>query len=113
MSANSGRVEVRYRGQWGTVCIAGWDMKDAEVVCRMLGYPGVKEYKTTNFRPVKGIVWLYNVGCTGGEMSIERWVSDEYNIVLFLFLCYGVNCFCSLFIITTGIRVSWLFSDVY
>jgi hypothetical protein len=45
-------------------------MKDAEVVCRMLGYPGVKQYKTTNFRRVKGIIWLDDVGCTGREISI-------------------------------------------
>ena len=32
--------------------------KDAEVVCRMLGYPGVQTYKTTNFTPVKGIIWM-------------------------------------------------------
>ena len=35
-----------------------WDTKDAEVVCRMLGYPGVQQHKTTNFSPVKGISWL-------------------------------------------------------
>jgi Ni,Fe-hydrogenase I small subunit len=74
MSVNSGRVEVRYHGQWGTVCRNGWDMKDAEVVCRMLSYHGVKEYITTNFRRVKGIIWLDNVRCTGREISIVyRW----------------------------------------
>ena len=36
----------------------------------MLGYPGVQTYKTTNFTPVKGIIWVRNVACSGTEKSI-------------------------------------------
>ena len=57
---------------WGTVCNSGWDKNDAEVVCRMLGYPGVQVVKHTNFSPVKGIVWLRYLACTGTEMSIAN-----------------------------------------
>lgn len=36
-SSRSGRVEVLHQGFWGTICASDFDMKAADVVCRMTG----------------------------------------------------------------------------
>ena len=57
-------MEVYYNGTWGAVCGNGWDIMDAEVVCRELGFPGAAaSHCCSHFGEGTGPVWLDNVGC--------------------------------------------------
>ncbi|KAA0720726.1 Deleted in malignant brain tumors 1 protein [Triplophysa tibetana] len=69
----SGRVEVLYNGQWGTVCDDGWDLTDAAVVCKHMGF-GTPKNATTGafFGQGVGPVWLDNVKCTGTESTLKN-----------------------------------------
>ncbi|XP_047627846.1 macrophage scavenger receptor types I and II isoform X3 [Phacochoerus africanus] len=39
---HEGRVEIFHDGQWGTVCDDRWELRGGLVICRSLGYQGVK-----------------------------------------------------------------------
>ena len=71
----TGRVEIFYKGQWGTVCDDSWDGNDARVVCRQLGYKytiqALQQSNRNNKFPVgSGQIWFDDVHCTGSEENI-------------------------------------------
>ena len=72
MSSNgTGRVEVLHNGEWGTVCDDNWNINNARVVCRQLGFRNA--LKALNGGQVlhgSGHIWLDNVICTGSELNL-------------------------------------------
>uniref|UniRef100_A0A8I3W7U7 Galectin 3 binding protein n=1 Tax=Callithrix jacchus TaxID=9483 RepID=A0A8I3W7U7_CALJA len=70
-TANEGRVEIFYRGQWGTVCDSLWDLTDASVVCRALGFENATQaLGRAAFGQGSGPIMLDEVQCTGTEPSL-------------------------------------------
>ena len=58
-------------GEWGTVCDDGWDISDADVACRELGYSYALSYQCcSSYGRGSGRIWLDNVDCSGREYSL-------------------------------------------
>ena len=77
-----GRVEVFYNGAWGTVCDDDFDIRDAHVICRMMGFPGALSVQGEGGRFSAGNesqqIVLDDLFCSGHEASIadcsfRRW----------------------------------------
>ena len=63
-----------YNGQWGTVCKGDWDINDARVVCRQLGFPEALEAISDDYytpETVSESIVLDNLRCTGEEEGIQ------------------------------------------
>lgn len=71
-------MEVLYNDEWGTVCDAGWDLKDAKVLCKNLGCgTPVAVKRGAFFGQGSGPVWLEDVSCSGNETSVTQCPSNE------------------------------------
>jgi deleted-in-malignant-brain-tumors protein 1 len=70
-SAMEGRVEVRYRNTWGTVCDDGFSDVDARVVCATLGYSDVGRALGNRYGSGRGRIWMDGVECSGTESSLK------------------------------------------
>ena len=70
---HEGRVEILHNGAWGTVCDVGWDLQDATVVCRQLGYgTAVGALGRAAYGEGSGPIWYGNVDCSGSEANLAQ-----------------------------------------
>ncbi|KAM3834270.1 scavenger receptor cysteine-rich domain-containing protein DMBT1 isoform 5-T5 [Vipera latastei] len=76
-----GRIEVFYSGSWGTICDDGWDMNDAQVVCRQLSCGEAVEALTkAAFGEGTGSIFLDELKCKGNESSLEECAHNPWGV---------------------------------
>lgn len=76
-----GRVEIYYGGQWGTVCDDRFGLRDANVVCRQLGFEKATEvHDKAKFGRGSGIIWMDGVECTGNEAELQNCPFNNWGI---------------------------------
>ncbi|XP_063297839.1 deleted in malignant brain tumors 1 protein-like [Pelobates fuscus] len=71
MSQCAGRVEIYYQNAWGTVCDDGWNIRNADIVCRQLNCgSAVSALSNAYFGPGSGRILLDDVICNGTEQYL-------------------------------------------
>eukprot|EP00117_Sycon_ciliatum_P037013 scpid48558/ scgid1506/ Neurotrypsin; Serine protease 12 len=79
---NFGCVQIYHSGSWGTICSWAWNQASATVLCRQLGYNGVKDFKVDKAKAMPmlvenvslidmGRVWVEHVDCVGTEEALR------------------------------------------
>jgi deleted-in-malignant-brain-tumors protein 1 len=79
-SSEAGRLEVCSNGIWGSVCGKGFDVTDAYVVCRELGF-GISEpivYTNSYFGDGNEAIIYSNLECGGYEGTISDCPKQSY-----------------------------------
>ena len=85
MNQSAGRVEVLYNNTWGTICDNTWDLNDARVVCRQLGFSrALRASRGAEFGQAdpRIPIWLDQIRCTGLEEGLDECPHGGYGIHL-------------------------------
>ncbi|XP_039623878.1 scavenger receptor cysteine-rich type 1 protein M130-like [Polypterus senegalus] len=78
-SSCSGRVELYYGQQWGTICDRYWDLQDASVFCNQIGCGYATEAPgQAKFGEGQGEIWRDNLQCEGNESDLTKCPALDY-----------------------------------
>ena len=94
-----GRVEICINRAWGTICDTLWDYREAQVVCRQLGFPSIGElfYKKIYLECTYYILLIKINIYIQGYNHFQTLTLDMELVPCFLtgFVALGGNTFCS------------------
>uniref|UniRef100_A0A3P9NQU3 SRCR domain-containing protein n=1 Tax=Poecilia reticulata TaxID=8081 RepID=A0A3P9NQU3_POERE len=78
-----GRVELYLNSTWGTVCDDAWDLRDAQVVCRLVSCgEATHAWGEAHFGPGTGTILLDNLKCSGTEASLQQCLHKTPGFIL-------------------------------
>ena len=84
-SPNEGYIEIYHGWEWRGVCNHGFEKADADVICKMLGYPkgAVTYYRNSTYRHYGhgsnyDSFWVSNLRCKGFEEDITECGFQEW-----------------------------------
>lgn len=82
ISAMEGLVQVYRNKTWGAVCDDHWGKRDADVICRTMGYNGSTTVlpKRTNISSQHEVAWRSNIQCTGNETTLFSCDHGEWTL---------------------------------
>ena len=78
-SQREGRLEISFRGQWGGICLYRWDVHEADVVCRQLGFHNGTSMVVAGayFKEDDLQAFLSGLACQGNESKLVRCGENE------------------------------------
>lgn len=82
-TSSEGRVEISRNLTWGTICDDSWDISDANVVCRQLGFDHATAALSNAYFGAgsSGMpIFLDDVGCFGSEAALSQCPASEWGV---------------------------------
>lgn len=87
---HSGRVEIYLSSSWEAICFDGWDIHDAFVACRQLGYSGADAITRETGAGISSS--LKKVQCKGNENTLGDCDHDGWSVGNCGYGYAGVTC---------------------
>lgn len=71
-TSKEGNVEIYHLGQWGSICDDEWDLREAHIACRTLGFSNAtRATHNSEYGRGRRKIWMDNLYCKGDEHSLD------------------------------------------